>query len=621
MHMSAQGAALDNRIEDAIIEANEAIALFRELGDKRSEIEVLRSMSQWYLTSDTPPKAFKVAQEALKLCQDSHLDARYEAKMVTALVEAFVANDLPAQAALAAQDGLERFRAAGDTRAEIVAWEGLISALLKQEKHEEALQEAEKALDCIRDLGDKWLEIKVLITVGQTHIGANHNDDALGPLLEAGAMARELEDAALEALSLRVLGNAYVNMEQYSEALRVASESRGLYRTCDDREGEAETLMVAFDAEISQNFRKAVDALIEAAEIFQESGNNKRTAETFQRVASLYMKRGNLGRAFQMAKYTLQIWQDMGHKKQEAEVMHLMAQILLSKSQPRAAQRVVEEMLPVCKASHSRESEATRVILLVQVELAIAIEATGDTGELPAREKMSDAMHAANEAIAMTQPMGDNLHLASALKARAQVYLWMGDPDSGVGDAEKARQIFRSRSLKAEEGTAMCLCANLYFMGYDEQKARECADQALTLSRECDDKQGEAAALAVLQRIDAAQKAAAPTVAQPVIQQVVADVPSAQAVVTAKPKTLEPAFIQSKVMKVVADVMIDEEVELDTVLMETGLDSLSSLDFVSQISTQFKEFKLGLQPALMFDFPSVRAICDHIFEEAAARMN
>merc|ERR1712032_1498573 len=97
---------------------------------------------------------------------------------------------------------------------------------------------------------------------------------------------------------------------------------------------------------------------------------------------------------------------------------------------------------------------------------------------------------------------------------------------------------------------------------------------------------------------------------------------AASSAVVAKPKKpqLEPLMIRGKVMKVAADVMVDEEIELDTVLMETGLDSLSSLDFVSQISSSFKEFKLGLQPALMFDFPSVRAICDHIFEEASAWM-
>jgi len=624
LHRIGLGIGLDaTSCAEAVDYGNQAIKVFRRFGKEKRALEVLRSMTHWHLLADDPQKALSVSQEGLQKAKDTRQDPKHEARMVVAVVNSFIARDLPTQATYVAEEAIERFSMAGDVLAEIAAREALVSARIACEKYQDALDAADVALDKIREHGDKKLEIKMLVTVGETHSKMENYNDGLGPLCEARAQATDIGETKLEALAIRHLANTYLYLENYTDAVKLANEARATYRKCGDRQGEGEAMVVIFGAEAyQQHFEKAVDALSEAQELFQEAGNQRKAAAGWEAIAEMHSSRRNWGRALANTKLALDIWQELGDKKREAGAMHNMASILLSRQQPKAAQRVCEEMLLVCKAAKSNEYEVDRLILLTQVELSIAIEAAGDQvdKEPPSADDLKPAIQVANEAVSKAKLVMDEKYMAAALNVRAQVHMWMIDPDSGIADTDKAASIFKSRDCKGELSCVKALAAHLYLQGNDAAWAKEVAEEALAMAQEAGNNEGESLAQQALDRVAEGEKKAAPKV-EVVAAPVAVEQPAFSSVVAvAKKPMLEPAMIRNKVMKVATDVMVEEEIELDTVLMETGLDSLSSLDFVSQISSSFKEFKLGLQPALMFDFPSVRAICDHIFEEASARM-
>lgn len=67
-------------------------------------------------------------------------------------------------------------------------------------------------------------------------------------------------------------------------------------------------------------------------------------------------------------------------------------------------------------------------------------------------------------------------------------------------------------------------------------------------------------------------------------------------------------------MSIVKDVIAaDDEITADSPLMEAGMDSLSSVQLVTEVS---KEFQMTLSPSLVFDFPNVSAIVNHLVEES-----
>ncbi|CAE7035636.1 der [Symbiodinium natans] len=129
-----------------------------------------------------------------------------------------------------------------------------------------------------------------------------------------------------------------------------------------------------------------------------------------------------------------------------------------------------------------------------------------------------------------------------------------------------------------------------------------------------------------LERIEKAEKKSKEVAAPPVQQMIAADVPSGQAAPAAgaapaasavapeQPKGLDPTLATKRLMSIVKDVIAaDDEITADSPLMEAGMDSLSSVQLVTEVS---KEFQMTLSPSLVFDFPNVAAIVNHLVEES-----
>merc|ERR1712137_370631 len=51
----------------------------------------------------------------------------------------------------------------------------------------------------------------------------------------------------------------------------------------------------------------------------------------------------------------------------------------------------------------------------------------------------------------------------------------------------------------------------------------------------------------------------------------------------------------------------------DVPFMEAGIDSLGSVQFVTDAS---REFALNLPPSVVFDYPTVRSLAEHLVEES-----
>lgn len=90
---------------------------------------------------------------------------------------------------------------------------------------------------------------------------------------------------------------------------------------------------------------------------------------------------------------------------------------------------------------------------------------------------------------------------------------------------------------------------------------------------------------------------------------------SAAAVVSAKP-ALDVAVVSKQVRALVLDSVADddENIVLDTPFMEAGIDSLGSVQLVTSCA---KTFQLSMAPSVVFDFPSIRELANHIVAESA----
>jgi len=80
---------------------------------------------------------------------------------------------------------------------------------------------------------------------------------------------------------------------------------------------------------------------------------------------------------------------------------------------------------------------------------------------------------------------------------------------------------------------------------------------------------------------------------------------------------IDPAVVQKMVMETVMNsVGGDEDVEMDASLMDSGMDSLSSVAFRNDLQ---KAIGFKLPAALIFDYPTMRHVIDHLVEETNLR--
>mmetsp|Transcript_34841 Transcript_34841/g.75999 ORF Transcript_34841/g.75999 Transcript_34841/m.75999 type:complete len:163 (+) Transcript_34841:58-546(+) len=113
-----------------------------------------------------------------------------------------------------------------------------------------------------------------------------------------------------------------------------------------------------------------------------------------------------------------------------------------------------------------------------------------------------------------------------------------------------------------------------------------------------------------------AQRRAAGPVYQPLAP--VGQVPQQQQAAAApEAKGLEPAVVSQMIMDIAASAIgTSEGLDMDTPMMEAGLDSLSMVSFRNDLA---KQVGFNLPASLMFDFPSQRAVVDFVVEKSRDR--
>merc|ERR1712064_167596 len=150
----------------------------------------------------------------------------------------------------------------------------------------------------------------------------------------------------------------------------------------------------------------------------------------------------------------------------------------------------------------------------------------------------------------------------------------------------------------------------------DKDKALELANRALEIAREAGDTESEGNAAEAIKKFEAKpmvmQQVMSVQDFQPMAQQ--GGPAQAASVAKPQPKGLDPKIVNKKIMDLVQNVLAsDDEISGDSPFMESGMDSLSSVQLVSEVS---REFQMSLAPSLVFDFPTVNALTQHLVEES-----
>jgi len=637
LHGRALSCFLRDDYADMLSFAQEACDIYRELGAKRLEVFEFSALAQFFLRAGKPAKALAAAHEGFAVSRGvASAGKALQAFLLLLIVESLSEIGRKRPALKAAKQGLARFRDLGDPRANAYALQVVLFAHCELDEYDGALGAAEEALGAARELCDQRMELDLHFLVAIVQLRRGEPDAALEAMRSAREIGSGLEDLEEEACAERMVSEIYLELLDTASALKAAARSRRLFERAGDAIGEASALILSsFAHALSGQLGRAVTAATEARDIYEEQESVAGEGIALRQLAELQVQAERYDLASQAAQRRLELWEDAGNSKEMAYALHSLASVHIAGGSLEEAEGMAQQALGLCREVGDRHLEVGLMLELTAIQVMRMDREASPDAAAPSpgfAAACSRALGAATEAFALACEhcaggQGTGLR-AQAAFWRAQMLYCSGGDSEALRMARHAERLFSCMGRSAAASEALTLQAFALLGLGDRKQAMKAAEDALVLARACCAAAAEKSASAFfdqVQRDDARREQAEQTVAiqapGPLLPQAAPDdagdktavVPAVEA--PPEPKGLDPVVVRERLMQMVLDAIASEEEDLqvDTPFMDAGMDSLSSVQFVTEVS---REFSMKLSPSLVFDYPNVRGFLGYLVEES-----
>eukprot|EP00405_Crypthecodinium_cohnii_P041802 CAMPEP_0206552172 /NCGR_PEP_ID=MMETSP0325_2-20121206/15933_1 /ASSEMBLY_ACC=CAM_ASM_000347 /TAXON_ID=2866 /ORGANISM="Crypthecodinium cohnii, Strain Seligo" /LENGTH=1362 /DNA_ID=CAMNT_0054052017 /DNA_START=11 /DNA_END=4100 /DNA_ORIENTATION=+ len=482
------------KAELALMAAEKALAIYRDLGDVRKEAAVLRMLSRISASRGDFSMALERAQESKGLCQEL-CDKKGEAASLECSAEAFlVKKDGESDAAEAALKAAKVYKQIDDKPGQAGALQTAVSAFTAAREPEAAYQAARDALEVARSGKSPAIlgtSLELLLSI---HLQNEMPEKALHAAQSELSKAKEAKDAEREAMVLQKLASVLVSSSQPKEALKKAEEARQLLRGQSVR-AEATAAKVVVDHLINQQrFDEAVKTAREAQALLENIGDTIGRVHALQLVTTAYCEANDYDNAIKVSWEQHKIYQQVGYKDLEASTLLGIADFLNAAKGPREALKVAQDSKDLFTELGDKEGEAGSLLTIANLQLAT---------QLP-----SDALKSAKDSQNLCKALADITGQASALQTAANIFLTQQRHSEAVKAASEAKDLLQNLGDKKAEAAAwqvlgqvhLALCVRSEQAGKRAdprmgKEALKAAETAHRLFAQSDDLEGQSSAL------------------------------------------------------------------------------------------------------------------------------
>jgi tetratricopeptide (TPR) repeat protein len=214
------------------------LASAREVGDRLGEAWMLNNLGMAY-GQQRMEDSVSCFEQALELYRELG-DAQGEGRVATNVANAYLELRWFREALAAARRSLAIERQAGSRYGEGIALGILGDAHRELGQYDEADDSLQQALAIFRELGDRYAEADSLSGLGDAYLGQGFVDRAVASLREALAIRREIGDRYGQALTLHRLGLTQLRAGNPEEAREMLSEALHLLEELGDHAQSAQ---------------------------------------------------------------------------------------------------------------------------------------------------------------------------------------------------------------------------------------------------------------------------------------------------------------------------------------------------------------------------------------------
>eukprot|EP00931_Biecheleriopsis_adriatica_P095068 TRINITY_DN686_c0_g1_i1.p1 TRINITY_DN686_c0_g1~~TRINITY_DN686_c0_g1_i1.p1 ORF type:complete len:859 (-),score=289.57 TRINITY_DN686_c0_g1_i1:46-2574(-) len=618
MHMMGLAQILAEDFEEGIKTAEAALEIFRENKLRKLEAFELFIISHYFLTRKMGREALPYAEDALELFKEVDFDGSgWTSNAFDGLAQVYITKGDAKKARIVSEEAVEYFQRKNDKRGSVMSISSLANSYCSQGDYEGAVPLIEQSIEIVQELGDKRWEASILHQLASIHMLRDSFAEATYCAEEAMSIYQELKDKHSEAMAMNFITQVAIAKHDMEKAAQTALEQRAMFQEAGDRSKEASCLLtVATIWGTEGRHEEALEIAKEAQELFQQQKDRSGESRALQVLADLYVELKEFEQAEEMAKAMRRKIQETGDRKQEVKAVKILSRVYLAADLAGQAVRAANDAIQVCKKAHDKKQLAECLILSSEANIALAIQ-DNPKGLAKGSER---SLKPAREAYKVAKSLGHGPLMGSAVYQAAYVQLMTVKLEDAAKSAKEAADIFRQVDERVKEASAIILLAEVHHANDEDDKALAAANEGLMLAKACGSPQKEKEANALVEKIAGKRVVYQPMMAMdpsamaamPQADQAAA--PQAEAASVAAPKQvgLDPAMVQGTVQEMARQAIgVDDELFMDSALMDSGMDSLTAVSFRNGLQTNLG---VKLPSSLMFDYPTMKEVANRIVE-------
>jgi CHAT domain-containing protein/predicted negative regulator of RcsB-dependent stress response len=298
---------------EALKNYDQAVALFRQAGERNGEALVLNDMGPAYAELGQKQKSLKVYNQAIQIWRETG-NRQGEALTLNDIGRLYRDLGLHQTAMDYYHQALPIWRETGNRSGEAMALSDIGRAYADLGQPQKALDYGNQALPIFRDTGNRRGVAMTLNTMGRDHSDMGEAKAAMDLDLQALVLWRDVKDERNEATALMTIAWAYSEMNEPEQSFSSAVAALGLAKSTADPEIEAsiensmmlgfrkqhhpeEAILFGLDAVNSyQQIRKNIAGLDKEL----QSGFVQSKSQVYRMLAELLIEAGRLGEAEQI---------------------------------------------------------------------------------------------------------------------------------------------------------------------------------------------------------------------------------------------------------------------------------------------------------------------------------
>ena len=305
-------------LQQAIRKLEEALPLWREVGDKLKEVKILGWIGFVYSQLAFKQKALEYYNQSLLICKKENCGS-----------ERTIANNI-----------------------------GRIYSDLGEKQ--KALDYFQQALTLSKTSRDRAKEAATLNNIGAVYSDLGEKQKALDYYQQALPLFEALEDRVGEAVTLNNIGGVYDDLGEKQKALDYFQQALPLFEALEDRVGEAVTLgNIGLVYSALGEKQKALDYYQQALPVLKAVGNRAGEATTLHNIGFVYSELGEKQKALDYYQQALPLRKAVGDRTGEATTLNNIGKVYSDLGEKQKALDYYQQALPLSKAVGDRSQEAT----------------------------------------------------------------------------------------------------------------------------------------------------------------------------------------------------------------------------------------------------------------------